>query len=105
MELIRRDPEYGADYLEASNMFKGLNNSMMTLIQVLTWDSIGKTYRVLINKRPELAIFFGAFMLLGSISLMNLVTAIMVESSLRQAKEDQEAKKAWETLKRKQMAP
>ena len=36
---------------------------------------------------------------------MNIVTAIMVESALRTANEDQEAKKAWESLKRKQLLP
>merc|ERR1712232_236315 len=36
---------------------------------------------------------------------MNIVTAIMVESSLRTANEDQEAKKAWEGVKRKNMMP
>merc|ERR1711920_575918 len=35
----------------------------------------------------------------------NLVTAIMVESSLRQAKEDQEAHKAWEKQKKKALVP
>merc|ERR1712176_669859 len=36
---------------------------------------------------------------------MNLVTAIMVESSLRQAKEDQEAHKAWEKQKKRALVP
>merc|ERR1719346_362592 len=36
---------------------------------------------------------------------MNLVTAIMVESSLWQAKEDQVAQKAWEAAKKKALMP
>jgi len=43
--------------------------------------------------------------MLVSIALMNLVTAIMVESSLRQAKEDQVAQKAWESQKKKSLMP
>jgi len=42
---------------------------------------------------------------MGPIALMNIVTAIMVESSLRTAKEDLDARKAWEEMKRKSLKP
>merc|ERR1712060_331563 len=66
---------------------------------------VGVVFRPLIKARPELSIYFVSFILLVSIALMNLVTAIMVESSLRQAKEDQEAHKAWEKQKKKALVP
>merc|ERR550539_2087015 len=78
---------------------------MLTHLQFLTLDGIGHIYRPLISNRPELSIYFVSFIMLVSIALMNLVTAIMVESSLRQAKEDQVAHKAWEAAKKKQLMP
>merc|ERR1712060_153509 len=66
---------------------------------------VGVVFRPLIKARPELAVYFISFIMLVSIALMNLVTAIMVESSLRQAKEDQEAHKAWESQKKKALMP
>merc|ERR1719461_491792 len=77
----------------------------MTHLQFLTLDDIGKIFRPLIRQRPELSLYFVAFIMLVSIALMNLVTAIMVESSLRQAKEDQVAHKAWENSKKKALMP
>jgi len=40
-----------------------------------------------------------------SITCMNLVTAIMVEGSMKQASEDQESLKAWQEAKRRSLRP
>merc|ERR1712107_530308 len=78
---------------------------MLTLTMFMFLDNAALIYIPLLKEKPELAIYFFLFILLGSISLMNLVTAIMVESSLRQAKDDQEEQKSLEAAKRKQMEP
>jgi hypothetical protein len=99
------DEQTCPNYAVAMANFQNLGDSMMTLLQFVTLDGGYEVYRPLISCRPELAMYFIVFILLGSIALMNLVTAIMVEASLRQAKEDSDAEAAWEALKRKEMAP
>jgi hypothetical protein len=65
--------------------------SMLTLMMFATFDSVGTIYMAMIKRNPYLGIYFVAFMLLVSICLMNLVTAVIVENSLEQAKLDKEA--------------
>merc|ERR1712019_305962 len=77
----------------------------MTLMQFMTFDSVSIVYKPLITTKPWLVIYFAVFILLGPIALLNIVTAIMVESSLRTANEDQEAKKVWIEVRRKSMLP
>merc|ERR1712194_624846 len=74
-------------------------------MQFMTLDSVAAVYRPLITSNGWLIIYFLVFLLLGPVALMNIVTAIMVESSLRTANEDQEAKKVWEQMRRKNMMP
>jgi len=93
------------DYVIAAQNYNTIGESMLTLMQFMTLDSSAAIYRPLISEKPWLIIYFVVFILLGPIALMNIVTAIMVESSLRTASEDQEAKKAWDTVRRKNMMP
>merc|ERR1719188_2735752 len=74
-------------------------------MQFMCLDSAAVIYRPLVTTKPWLLIYFLIFILLGPIALMNIVTAIMVESSLRTASEDQEAKKAWKNMRRKALMP
>jgi len=93
------------DYITAAQNYDTLGSSMLTLVQFMTLDSAAGIYRPLIVAKPMLILYFLVFILLGPIALMNIVTAIMVESSLRTANEDQEAKKAWDKVRRKNMMP
>jgi len=93
------------DYSTAARNYDTIGGSMLSLMQVLTLDSAAAIYRPLIATRPWLIMYFLVFILLGPIALMNIVTAIMVESSLRTANEDKEARKAWKSMKRKSMMP
>jgi len=104
MEFILVSEDNEAYNAPARN-FDTIGESMMTLMQFMTLDSAAQIYRPLIATKPLLFLYFLAFLLLGPIALMNIVTAIMVESSLRTANEDQEAKKAWDNIRRKKLMP
>ncbi|CAJ1336439.1 unnamed protein product, partial [Effrenium voratum] len=107
MELIKVDPSLPVDhpYNEITALcFQDLMDAILTLLQVFSFDSIGGVYRPLVKQNIFCLLYFVLAMLILSIALMNLVTAVMVNSSLDQASQDKEAFKAWEAAaKAKQM--
>ncbi|CAJ1396201.1 unnamed protein product [Effrenium voratum] len=103
MEFIRLDPDLPAD--SPYNKAVGANfveflDAVMTMLQIFSLDSIGAIYKPLIKHKFFLVLYFISVLLLLSIALMNLVTAVMVNSSLDQATQDKEALKAWESARR-----
>jgi len=106
METISvSDADGDSNYSIAAHQYDTLGGSMLTLMQFMTLDSVATIYRPLIFAKPWLLVYFLVFLLLGPIALMNIVTAIMVESALRTANEDQVAKRAWDDMRRKNMMP
>lgn len=107
MELIKVDQELPVDHpynAAASLCFRDTMDAILTLLQVFSFDSIGGIYRPLVKQNVFCFVYFVLAMLILSIALMNLVTAVMVNSSLDQASQDKEAKKAWEAARKaKQM--
>ncbi|CAK0898308.1 unnamed protein product [Prorocentrum cordatum] len=95
------------DPSRVARKYDTIGDAMMTLLQFMTLDSISSVYRPLVETKPWLMTYFLIFILIGPIACMNIViqTAIMVESALRTANEDQEAKKAWDAMRRKTMMP
>eukprot|EP00927_Polykrikos_kofoidii_P018269 TRINITY_DN18436_c0_g1_i2.p1 TRINITY_DN18436_c0_g1~~TRINITY_DN18436_c0_g1_i2.p1 ORF type:complete len:725 (+),score=112.63 TRINITY_DN18436_c0_g1_i2:70-2244(+) len=92
----------------ASDKFGGLLRAMLTLLQVLTLDSIAAIYRPLIREGdmgPFVIVYFVLFILFVSMALMNLVTAVMVEGSMQQAQEDRQAMRALEEKRKKALIP
>lgn len=73
--------------------WRNLPVSMLTLIQCVSFDSIGGIYAPMIQDDPKLIFFFVPFLLIVSIVLMNLVTAVIVEAFLEHAKQDNELRK------------
>ncbi|CAK9090100.1 Sodium channel protein type 4 subunit alpha A (Voltage-gated sodium channel subunit alpha Nav1.4a) [Durusdinium trenchii] len=78
--------------------FGSLPRSILTLLQFATADSIAQVYFPLIMERPGLVLFFMPILLIFSIALMNLVTAVLVEHALEHAAHEAES----ERLKTKQ---
>lgn len=75
------------------NYWSTIPVSMLTLMMFSTFDSVGAMYLPMVRHRPLLIGYFVSFILLVSICLMNLVTAVIVESSLEQASQDKEVAK------------
>lgn len=94
----------------ASDKFGSLLQAMLTLLQVLTLDSIAAIYRPLIREGKDnmpvfVIVYFVLFILFVSVALMNLVTAVMVEGSMQQASQDREALRAIEEKRKKALVP
>eukprot|EP00913_Durusdinium_trenchii_P016834 g15824.t1 len=73
---------------------------MLTLVQFITLDSIYQTlscqddrkwiYRPLVVEKPELVFYFLGLLLILPITLLNLVTAVLVENGITQAQKEAE---------------
>jgi len=91
VELITMDPVIksvlGPDKVAES--FGSVYRFMITLIQFVTVDGPSDVYLPLIKIRPWLMLYFTALLLVISISLMNLVTAVLVENAMALAALDQ----------------
>jgi len=91
VELITRDADLAADPATSSvvsNSFGSLRLAMLTIIQFITLDSIHQIYIPLVVAKPNLIFYFLAVLLILPITLMNLVTAVLVENSLTQAQQE-----------------
>ena len=99
IELITKAPLRGNDSefdMLVDLYFKDMWTSMMTLTQFVNLDSIGGIYRAIIPYNLFVYTFlFSGFILIVSVALMNLVTAVIVEGALEQAISDKEAAKAY----------
>merc|ERR1740121_88158 len=68
-------------------------------------DSIASIYTPLINRNPYLLAYFLPLLLLVSVTLMNLVTAVLVEDAIASARMDSEMEKAYTRKRLKQLIP
>lgn len=106
LEIIREDLSDDVMYKEAVRQnFPTLGVTMMTLIQGMTMDGFADVYRPMVMAMPWLAVYFTSFFLIVTVSLMNLVTAIIVETSRQTIVHDAAARKAVSRGKAKNMAP
>ncbi|CAE7452806.1 Scn1a [Symbiodinium natans] len=106
LESIAKDTEIIADAATnkiVEDHFSSLYVSMITLSQFVTSDSIAAIYLPLMKKKPELTIYFLLLMIIVSISLMNLVTAVIVEGALEHARQDREEEQKLLTASAKNM--
>jgi len=84
--------------------FRNLPDALMTILQFFSFDSSGGIMRPVVHHQLYLFLYFISIVLLLSIGLLNLITALMVDASLAAAAADKDVKKAMENeRKRKQM--
>eukprot|EP00747_Dinoflagellata_sp_TGD_P002512 gnl/TRDRNA2_/TRDRNA2_104586_c0_seq1.p1 gnl/TRDRNA2_/TRDRNA2_104586_c0~~gnl/TRDRNA2_/TRDRNA2_104586_c0_seq1.p1 ORF type:complete len:449 (+),score=60.90 gnl/TRDRNA2_/TRDRNA2_104586_c0_seq1:68-1348(+) len=109
IEIITKGIKYcggDAECEEITNRhFSGLIESMITLVQFVTMDSISAIYVPLIKQRPSLILYFGFLMAVVSITLMNLVTAVLVEHAMETAHQDTELQKLQQRNKMRKLSP
>jgi hypothetical protein len=68
--------------------FSSLPTVMLTLMQFANADSIAEIYAPLIHEQPLLALYFGVLWLVLTVSLMNVITAVILESALAKSKDE-----------------
>merc|ERR1719323_1796079 len=103
-EIITCNPLRGADQefdAIASEWFPDLASIMLTLLQFVCLDSVGAIYRPLVAKQYHLVFYFVSIILVVPIVLMNLVTAVIVESAIEQAGQDKQARAVRHEQKKK----
>jgi len=96
VELITKDDDLATHpdtQLIVAVNFSSVPGTMLTLMQFVTVDSVAYFYLPLIHRKPILALYFCAIVLIVSIALMNLVTAVLVEGALENAQNDKAAEK------------
>eukprot|EP00929_Paragymnodinium_shiwhaense_P074750 TRINITY_DN38258_c1_g2_i1.p1 TRINITY_DN38258_c1_g2~~TRINITY_DN38258_c1_g2_i1.p1 ORF type:complete len:731 (-),score=147.44 TRINITY_DN38258_c1_g2_i1:556-2748(-) len=109
MEIITNHPkatgdEPDADFVEIVAMsFPDLPTTMLTLSQFITLDNAVYVYAPLIKLDPLLAPFFLTMVVVLSIVLMNLVTAVIVNSAMEQAMQDKEMLKVHQAAEKKKL--
>jgi voltage-gated sodium channel len=85
--------------------FSNIPLTMLTLVQFVTMDSISSIYTPLILDNQWLCLYFLPIILVISIMLMNLVTAVIVESALNLADSDAAEKKREQTKRIRKLRP
>jgi len=108
VELItKKSDSYKDDEVRAlaEELFPNIPVTMLTLLRFVSLDGISAIYQPLILEDPMLLIFFMPFILVVSISLVNLVTAVIVEGALEQGKSDREAVKIHKSKQFKKLMP
>lgn len=108
IEMIAKDDSLQADVVTnriIQENFSSLWVIMMTLSQFVTMDSIASIYIPLIKKKPELSTYFVALVIIVSIALMNLVTAVLVEGALDHARQEKEEDVKLSNSKFREMIP
>jgi len=78
-EALKSDPET-AEIIEQH--FSSMPAIFIFLTQFVAMDSVSAVYTPLVHAKPALAFYFISVFILIPVSLMNLVTAILVESSM-----------------------
>ncbi|CAD7956622.1 unnamed protein product [Amoebophrya sp. A25] len=85
--------------------FRDVPAVMLTLFGFATLDSVNRIYAPMIKVQPFLIFYFMPFILIVSIAMMNLVTAVLVENALESSKNDKEMNAVYAKIKLEAMMP
>jgi len=89
----------------ALQWFPSMTEAVLSLLQIMTLDDAADIYQPLVKESYTFAAFFVGFLLCVSVALMNLVTAVIVDTAIKHAAEDREAIRAWEASRRQSLLP
>jgi len=78
------------------SLFGTVPRSMLTLLQITTQDSWAIFVRPLVIRHWYLILYFAPFIGVMIMAVMNLVTAIIVETSMQSAKADRDAERKYQ---------
>eukprot|EP00930_Biecheleria_cincta_P043292 TRINITY_DN29745_c0_g1_i1.p1 TRINITY_DN29745_c0_g1~~TRINITY_DN29745_c0_g1_i1.p1 ORF type:complete len:532 (+),score=92.80 TRINITY_DN29745_c0_g1_i1:50-1597(+) len=93
VEIITKDSDLREDKIAGpiiETNFSSLFATILTILQFVSMDSCAAIYFPLVEKRWYLVFYFLAIILFVSITLMNLVTAVLVEGALENTLQDKE---------------
>ena len=76
--------------INVEKYFPDLLHTMVSLVQFVSADSMAQIYWPLVEKEGLLMIYIGAVILVVSVVLMNLITAVVVNGAAQSASEDGE---------------
>jgi hypothetical protein len=94
IEIITRSDRLATDPVTSEIVqayFGSLPLAMMTLMQFATADAVAGVYYPLVQQEPVLAVYFLLVWMTVTVLIMNLVTAVIVESAIEHASEDVQA--------------
>jgi hypothetical protein len=95
--LIRGGDDAHSEYdVAAQRFFGSIGDSMLSLFVLIIGDGSHSIYRPLISAKPWLGLYFGAFWLLASVAVLNLLTAAVVSALVDRSHQDREAQKDME---------
>jgi hypothetical protein len=108
IELITKNTTLLEDSTTAALIqthFPSLQVSMLSLLQFTNSDSIASLYMPLVVKASYLSFYFGSLWLILTITLMNLITAVIVDTAIAQGGDDRELELATKRKRLRQLEP
>ena len=85
--------------------FGDMYSFMLSLIQFSTFDSAAAIYIPLVYQEWYMLVYFISFMLVVGIALMNLLTALIIESSFEMTRNDKDVQQALKNEMLKKLLP
>jgi len=110
MELITKkyvdSPMADEDFsFLVTRYFSSISVTMLTFVQFVTLDSAAPLYSYMIQQDEVLSLLFLSFLLVVSVAVMSLVTAVMVECSMQRSGEHQKLERALKESRLKKLRP